>query len=136
MNIKKHHILEQCYNLSRSIEECGASEKLTQSVIKVSDLMIGVEKIVDEIETLKAKQIEDGIIILHYDDMVKQLKSQNQKLEKENELLKKVYEAAKQMLDDFHRECLDIHAEQGEQTECSDLWKEIKYYEESQKGKV
>lgn len=38
----------QGYNVIQAIEECGASEELTNAVIKASDFLDAVEKLVDE----------------------------------------------------------------------------------------
>jgi hypothetical protein len=47
MNLYKHPILRQGYNVMQAIEECGASEKLTKAVIMAGKLMDEVEKLVD-----------------------------------------------------------------------------------------
>lgn len=39
VDIKKHPLIEEAYNVCHAIEECGASDKLTAAVIKASDLM-------------------------------------------------------------------------------------------------
>lgn len=48
MNIDKHPILRQGYDVIQAIEECGASEQLTAAVIKAGSFLEAVEKIVDE----------------------------------------------------------------------------------------
>lgn len=47
MNIAKHPILKQCYEMMGAIEECGASEKLTHAVALAGELMEEVDKLVD-----------------------------------------------------------------------------------------
>jgi hypothetical protein len=58
MQLDKHPILWQAYNVCQAIEECGASDKLTQAVIKASDLRNEIEKLVDRIAELERKPVE------------------------------------------------------------------------------
>ncbi len=48
MNIDKHPILRQGYDVIQAIEECGASTQLTNAVIKASNFLDAVEELVDE----------------------------------------------------------------------------------------
>jgi hypothetical protein len=62
MDISKHPILKQGYDVVQTIEVCGASEKLTAAVIKAGAYNDEVEKLVDENAKmrealLKAKEI-------------------------------------------------------------------------------
>lgn len=52
MNLDKHPILMQGYKVIQAIEECGASEELTNAVIKASEFLDAVEKLVDENQRL------------------------------------------------------------------------------------
>lgn len=52
MDVSKHPLLTQCYDLCLAIEECGASPKLTAAVQKASDLMRDIEKLTDAIAGL------------------------------------------------------------------------------------
>ena len=49
MDIGKHPLLKQCYELCLAIERCGASLELTEAVTKASALMNEIEKITDKL---------------------------------------------------------------------------------------
>lgn len=50
VDLSRHPILWQCYNLTNAIEECGVSVELTNAVTKASELMNSVDKLVGELE--------------------------------------------------------------------------------------
>ena len=50
-NLAKHPLLMDCYNVCQAIEACGASPELTNAVSKASDLMRGIEALVDRHRT-------------------------------------------------------------------------------------
>ena len=50
MDIGKHPLLKQCYELCLAIECCGASLELTDAVTKASALMVEIEKLTDAVE--------------------------------------------------------------------------------------
>lgn len=50
MDIGKHPLLKQCYELCLAIERCGASLELTDAVTKASALMVEIEKLTDAAE--------------------------------------------------------------------------------------
>jgi hypothetical protein len=57
MRLDKHPILMQGYEVIQSIEDCGASEKLTHAVILAGELMVEVDKLVDQLtECLHVKE--------------------------------------------------------------------------------
>lgn len=58
MNLDKHPILMQGYKVIQAIEECGASEELTNAVIKASEFLDAVEKLVDENRRLSKDNME------------------------------------------------------------------------------
>lgn len=58
MNLDKHPILMQGYKVIQVIEECGASEKLTNAVIKASELLNEIEKLVDTNQRLARDNME------------------------------------------------------------------------------
>ena len=58
MNLDKHPILMQGYNVIQAIEECDASEKLTNAVIKASELLNEIEKLVDTNQRLARDNME------------------------------------------------------------------------------
>jgi len=60
MNLSKHEILKESYDVVQAIEECGASEKLTTAVVKASDLGESIDKLLDEIDKLKQSQFIPG----------------------------------------------------------------------------
>lgn len=43
VDISKHHLLRQCYELCHAIEECGASPALTAAVTKCSALLNAID---------------------------------------------------------------------------------------------
>lgn len=43
VNISKHPILKECYELCGLIEDCGASEELTKAVVACGDLMENID---------------------------------------------------------------------------------------------
>jgi len=45
-DISKHPILQECYELCVAIEECGASEKLTEASMKASALLESVDSLI------------------------------------------------------------------------------------------
>lgn len=47
MNIDRHPLLKQSLDLIHTVEECGASEKLTKAVILARDLMTEINKFLD-----------------------------------------------------------------------------------------
>jgi hypothetical protein len=49
MDIGKHPLLKQCYELCLAIEVCGASPELTDAVTKASALMLEIEKLTDRL---------------------------------------------------------------------------------------
>ncbi len=49
MQLDKHPILKQCYDVMQSIEDCGASEKLTHAVTLAGDLMSNINVLVDQL---------------------------------------------------------------------------------------
>lgn len=49
MDIGKHPLLKQCYELCLAIERCGASLELTEAVTKASALMIEIENLTDKL---------------------------------------------------------------------------------------
>jgi len=53
MDIGKHPLLKQCYELCLAIERCGASPELTDAVTKASALMNDIEKMTDAVEYAK-----------------------------------------------------------------------------------
>jgi len=53
MDISRHPILKEAYEVCQAIEESGASEKLTAAVIKAGDLMSSIDKLLDEATKLK-----------------------------------------------------------------------------------
>ncbi len=55
MDISKHPILKQGYDVIQAIEKCGASEELTNAVIAASELLEQVEKLVDDNKILKER---------------------------------------------------------------------------------
>ena len=59
MQLDKHPILWKAYEVCQAIEECGASEKLAQAVVKAGDLGNEIEKLVDRIAELEKKPVED-----------------------------------------------------------------------------
>jgi hypothetical protein len=64
MQLDKHPILWQGHEMMLSIEECGASEKLTHAVSLAGSLMDEVEKLVDEnARLLKWKELGDHQVI-------------------------------------------------------------------------
>ena len=48
MDISKHPLLKQCYELGLAIEKCGASEELTEASVKAGEVAQGVKKLVNE----------------------------------------------------------------------------------------
>ena len=54
----KHPLLMDCYNLCQAIEACGASPELTNAVVRASDLMHGLEVVVDGMEAMTARVAE------------------------------------------------------------------------------
>lgn len=42
-DISKHPLLKQCYEVIQAIEECGASEKLTEAVTKAGKLLEAID---------------------------------------------------------------------------------------------
>ena len=58
MNLDKHPILMQGYNVIQAIEECDASEKLTNAVIKAGELLNEIEKLVDTNQRLARDNME------------------------------------------------------------------------------
>ena len=59
-DILKHPLLGQAYRLGLAIEQCGASEELTNASVLSSDLMRGIEVLVDEM--IKYRLVVDLII--------------------------------------------------------------------------
>lgn len=53
MDISKHPVLRQIYELCLAIEECGASPELTNAVTKCSAVMLEVERLVDKLDEAK-----------------------------------------------------------------------------------
>lgn len=49
MDIGKHPLLKQCYELSMAIERCGASLEVTEAVTQASALMRDIEKLTDRL---------------------------------------------------------------------------------------
>ncbi len=49
MRLDKHPILMQAHNVVQAIEECGASEELTNAVVKAGELMEEINKLVDKL---------------------------------------------------------------------------------------
>ena len=45
-DISKHPILQECYELCVAIEECGASEKLTEASMKASNLLESIDSLI------------------------------------------------------------------------------------------
>jgi hypothetical protein len=54
VQLNKDPILWQTYELIGAIEKCGASTLLTEAVVKAGDLMIALEKLVDEKKALES----------------------------------------------------------------------------------
>jgi hypothetical protein len=50
MNINRHPLIRQSYDLIQAIEECGASEKLTAAVNMAVDLMTAIDDFLDRYE--------------------------------------------------------------------------------------
>jgi hypothetical protein len=50
MNINRHPLIKQAFDLIQAIEECGASEKLTLAVVMAGDLMTAIDKFIDRYE--------------------------------------------------------------------------------------
>jgi hypothetical protein len=50
MDISRHPILKEAYDLCEAIEDCGASEKLTEASIKAGKLMESIDKLLDKLE--------------------------------------------------------------------------------------
>lgn len=50
MNIDRHPLIKQSYDLIHAIEDCGASEKLTKAIIMAGDLMTAIDKFLDSCE--------------------------------------------------------------------------------------
>lgn len=47
-DISKHPLLKECYDLCLAIEKCGASPELTDASMKASNLMRGIEALVND----------------------------------------------------------------------------------------
>lgn len=47
MDIKRHKLIEQAYELSLAIERCGASEAQTNASIKASELSTAIARLID-----------------------------------------------------------------------------------------
>ncbi len=62
MNLSKHPILKQGYDVMQAIEECGASEKLTHAVILAGEFIGEVDKLVEHV-----KRLEAGIKTWHHE---------------------------------------------------------------------
>jgi hypothetical protein len=53
VDILKHPLITQAYEVCHAIEECGASEKLTAAVVKASALMYAIDAHFEAIESEK-----------------------------------------------------------------------------------
>ena len=51
-NLSRHPILEQCHGVCEAIEECGASEELTEASMKACALLATIDYLVDSEEML------------------------------------------------------------------------------------
>lgn len=56
VNLSHHSLLMEAYEVCRAIEECGASEKLTNAASKASELMQGIANVVDDIRDSNLEQ--------------------------------------------------------------------------------
>lgn len=77
MQLDKHPILMKAYELTQAIEICGASEELTNAVIKSDDLGDDIEKLVDENKELKetAKILDERV-----NDLLEELRAYRNEL--------------------------------------------------------
>ena len=62
VDIAKHPILKQCYEVLDAIEDCGASEKLTEASIKASDLLSSLDALITN-KSIEPKLISTLAII-------------------------------------------------------------------------
>lgn len=63
VDISKHHLLRQCYELCHAIEECGASPALTAAVTNCSALLNAInEELYPELPE-NATPVDDGVQI-------------------------------------------------------------------------
>lgn len=53
IRLDRHPILMQAYEVIQAIEECGASVKLTDAVVKAGDLLDNLKLLIDEFDELK-----------------------------------------------------------------------------------
>jgi hypothetical protein len=63
MNLSKHPILKQGYDVIQAIEECGASEKLTHAVTLAGKLLDEIDNLVDRLMVYSAldEMVADSI---------------------------------------------------------------------------
>ena len=47
VDLSKHYLIQQAYHVCLAIEECGASEKLTNASTKASQLLEDIEDYID-----------------------------------------------------------------------------------------
>ena len=52
MDITRDPVLEEAYEVCQAIEECSASDELTNAVTKASDLTKSIDKLLDERDDL------------------------------------------------------------------------------------
>lgn len=51
INIERHPILKEAVEVCHAIEKCGASDELTQAVIKASTLCNSIDDLLDQLDT-------------------------------------------------------------------------------------
>jgi hypothetical protein len=63
MNLSKHPILKQGYDVIQAIEECGTSEKLTHAVTLAGKLLDEIDNLVDRLMVYSAldEMVADSI---------------------------------------------------------------------------
>lgn len=63
MDISKHRLLKQCYDLCLAIEECGASQEVTDALTMAGHLMTGINEYVFHAEEMPLRcRAENGTI--------------------------------------------------------------------------
>lgn len=63
MNLSKHPILKQGYDVIQAIEECGTNEKVTRAVVLAGVLLDEIDKLVDRLMVYSAldEMVADSI---------------------------------------------------------------------------
>ena len=89
MNINKHPILKQAYELYLAIEDCGYGDKFTIAVTKAYHLGEAAEKLVDRIQELESQasarekewskiNTANGDLMKKYNELVARLDTSNE----------------------------------------------------------